>query len=389
MVGNQPSYEQDSAHIVVILREGIDYSKISGAMIALMQLIEESRENKDWNQCRTLCKQLDGLSEDLDMKRLPDVDAEYVAAIGQVCRGVTHLCQCATNITAATEESELDNAIQCFSAGQHLFQDAEMPRSEAVALFALGVSYQAQALLYRRTGNAREEDSWLLALQTLQASLAVFRNLEDSRRFDARHRFARVREQWQKLPDTGRAEPPTPPSPRPPVPKFPLRRVRPWTGDLNQAKKVPIVALVKAGEPSLPDDDIEGYVIVDNEIGKHTDFAVKVQGDSMTGVDIEDGDAVLIQRRQDLPPNGQIAIVIVPRVGGEATLKRFYDEADYIRLEPANESYPPILVTSSTSETRGVQRYKQENPGKLCRVYLDTVPEVVGWARAVIKKEDL
>jgi repressor LexA len=68
-------------------------------------------------------------------------------------------------------------------------------------------------------------------------------------------------------------------------------------------------------------------------------FALRVSGDSMIEENIRPGDFVIC-RRAERAENGQIVVALVNE--GEATLKRFYREADRARLQPANADYEPI-----------------------------------------------
>ncbi len=70
-------------------------------------------------------------------------------------------------------------------------------------------------------------------------------------------------------------------------------------------------------------------------------FALKVNGDSMIEDSIMDGDHVIV-RKQRTAQKGQIVVAITEE--GEATLKRWYPEANRIRLEPANSAMKPIYV---------------------------------------------
>lgn len=70
-------------------------------------------------------------------------------------------------------------------------------------------------------------------------------------------------------------------------------------------------------------------------------FALKVNGDSMIEDSIMDGDHVIV-RKQRTARKGQIVVAITEE--GEATLKRWYPEANRIRLEPANSAMKPIYV---------------------------------------------
>ena len=70
-------------------------------------------------------------------------------------------------------------------------------------------------------------------------------------------------------------------------------------------------------------------------------FALRVTGEPMIDDGIFDGDLVIV-RQQRIVCNGEIAVV---RVEDEATVKRFYHEGDHLRLEPANATMKPIIVT--------------------------------------------
>ena len=73
-------------------------------------------------------------------------------------------------------------------------------------------------------------------------------------------------------------------------------------------------------------------------------FVLEVSGDSMIDAQIADGDYVVIRRQRNASP-GQI--VVAQTDDGEATLKRWYPEANRIRLEPANSSMKPIYVKNA------------------------------------------
>lgn len=73
-------------------------------------------------------------------------------------------------------------------------------------------------------------------------------------------------------------------------------------------------------------------------------FVLEVNGDSMIEDHISDGDYVVI-RKQDTADRGQIVVALTD--DNEATLKRWYPEADRIRLEPANSSMKPIYVKNA------------------------------------------
>lgn len=111
---------------------------------------------------------------------------------------------------------------------------------------------------------------------------------------------------------------------------------------------VPIVGRVRAGQPSLAIEDIEGYYNVDMSwVNESRCFFLRVEGDSMIDAHILDGDLALI-RPQQTADNGQI---VVAMVDGEATLKRFYRQKGHIRLQPENVTMEPIIIRAGEAET--------------------------------------
>jgi repressor LexA len=99
------------------------------------------------------------------------------------------------------------------------------------------------------------------------------------------------------------------------------------------------VGQVAAGQPVLAEENIEEYVqIPELAGGEDGEYVLRVRGDSMKDAGILEGDFVVV-RRQDTARDGEI---VVGLVGEEATVKRFFREADHIRLQPENEAYEPI-----------------------------------------------
>jgi len=105
---------------------------------------------------------------------------------------------------------------------------------------------------------------------------------------------------------------------------------------------LPMVGRVTAGAPILAAENIEDYVPLPTDlIPNGTEaFILRVRGDSMIEAGIFDGDYVIV-RKQQTAQNGDI---VVARIEDEATVKRFYKEADYVRLQPANAMMEPILT---------------------------------------------
>jgi repressor LexA len=110
---------------------------------------------------------------------------------------------------------------------------------------------------------------------------------------------------------------------------------------LTQIFSTPIVGRVKAGEPILAIENIEGYMNLDRSIVSSEDvFLLRVQGDSMIDAHIQDGDFAMV-KPQPTAENGEIVVVLIE---DEATIKRIFIKSDLIRLEPANPRMQPIVV---------------------------------------------
>jgi repressor LexA len=114
---------------------------------------------------------------------------------------------------------------------------------------------------------------------------------------------------------------------------------------VDKAKEVvtpnglPLVGSVAAGQPVLAEENIEEYVPVPQIAGgEKGEFVLRVRGDSMKDAGILAGDHVVV-RRQATADNGDIVVALV---GEEATVKRFFEEPDHVRLQPENDSMEPI-----------------------------------------------
>lgn len=74
-------------------------------------------------------------------------------------------------------------------------------------------------------------------------------------------------------------------------------------------------------------------------------YALRVTGDSMIDENINDGDIVLV-KNQNTAQNGERVVALVDNA--EATLKKFYEEKNHIRLQPANKNWEPIIIDKDT-----------------------------------------
>ncbi len=111
---------------------------------------------------------------------------------------------------------------------------------------------------------------------------------------------------------------------------------------LTGAVEVPLVGKVAAGLPALAEENIEEVVRLDSYFlgGGRRVFALKVEGESMIGDGIFDGDIVFVRQQESCDPGDMVVAIIE----GEATVKRYYPEKDRIRLQPSNPAMAPIYV---------------------------------------------
>ncbi|MGO8905717.1 MAG: transcriptional repressor LexA [Solirubrobacteraceae bacterium] len=106
-----------------------------------------------------------------------------------------------------------------------------------------------------------------------------------------------------------------------------------------RAEGLPLIGSVAAGEPMLAEENVEDYVSVPELAGGgEGEYLLRIRGDSMKDAGILEGDYVVV-RSQDTAQDGD---VVVAMLGEEATVKRFFREADHIRLQPENDAMEPI-----------------------------------------------
>lgn len=105
--------------------------------------------------------------------------------------------------------------------------------------------------------------------------------------------------------------------------------------------KIPLIGNIAAGEPILAVENVEEYFMVTPNLFKGEGlFMLTVCGDSMIKAGIYNGDKIIL-RQTTTATNGEIVAAMVE---GSATVKRFYKENGYYRLQPENDSMSPILV---------------------------------------------
>ncbi|MGN0367197.1 MAG: transcriptional repressor LexA [Wujia sp.] len=117
--------------------------------------------------------------------------------------------------------------------------------------------------------------------------------------------------------------------------------------DFNLSRRevvnLPIVGTVTCGEPILASQNIEGYFPIPPEYlhaNGRDKFMLKVKGDSMINVGIFDGDLVICEQCN----TARNSDIVVALIEDSATVKTYYKEDGYYRLQPENDYMDPIIV---------------------------------------------
>lgn len=104
---------------------------------------------------------------------------------------------------------------------------------------------------------------------------------------------------------------------------------------------VPIVGTITAGQPILAVENVDSYFPIPSEYMPNEEtFMLLVKGESMINAGIFDGDKILVQK-QSHAKNGDIVVALIE---DEVTVKTFYKENGYYRLQPENDTMDPIIV---------------------------------------------
>lgn len=106
---------------------------------------------------------------------------------------------------------------------------------------------------------------------------------------------------------------------------------------------VPLVGKVTAGSPITAIENVEEYFPLPDAYNTNSDelFMLEIMGESMIEAGILDGDLVIV-KKSSTANNGDIVVAMTE--DNEATVKRFFKEKDYFRLQPENASMEPIIV---------------------------------------------
>jgi repressor LexA len=124
------------------------------------------------------------------------------------------------------------------------------------------------------------------------------------------------------------------------------------------AIRVPILGKVTAGEPITAIENVEDYFPLPDRYGAFDDkiYMLVVQGESMIEAGIYDKDYVIV-RQQHVANNGDIVVAMTE--DGEATVKRFFKEKNYFRLQPENSLLEPIILSEVTILGKVIGVYRE------------------------------
>lgn len=111
--------------------------------------------------------------------------------------------------------------------------------------------------------------------------------------------------------------------------------------DLSSYHRIPILGRISAGLPLYAEEHIEGYTLTDLNGGAEY-FGLRVHGDSMNALRINEGDIIIVRRQEEVE-QGEIAVVLVDEE--DATVKRFYSSDTTVTLMPqsTNPEYKPQM----------------------------------------------
>jgi repressor LexA len=118
----------------------------------------------------------------------------------------------------------------------------------------------------------------------------------------------------------------------------------------EQGVEVPLLGYVTAGQPvDIPEDN--ETVVVPRHMVRKNSYALRVRGHSMIEDHIQDGDIIVVEKRETAE-NGESVVAMIN--GERVTLKRFYVEPDGIRLQPANPTMSPIYLRHEELQILGI-----------------------------------
>ncbi len=124
--------------------------------------------------------------------------------------------------------------------------------------------------------------------------------------------------------------------------------------------ELPVLGYIACGAPLEPYTDPNATLSVSGGVVKsgYKSYVLQAKGDSMIDDGILNGDYLVIKEQKDAN-NGDIVVAVLKN--GFATLKRFYREANRIRLQPANSTMSPMYVREVEIRGKVIQVIRQFN----------------------------
>ncbi|MEL3974694.1 transcriptional repressor LexA [Rossellomorea oryzaecorticis] len=121
---------------------------------------------------------------------------------------------------------------------------------------------------------------------------------------------------------------------------------------------VPLIGKVTAGQPITAVENVEEFFPLPERLAPSDEqvFMLEIMGDSMIEAGILDGDFVIV-RQQQTANNGDIVVAMTEE--DEATVKRFFKEKDFVRLQPENSSMSPIILRNVSILGKVIGVYRQ------------------------------
>lgn len=126
----------------------------------------------------------------------------------------------------------------------------------------------------------------------------------------------------------------------------------------SKVVNVPLVGKVTAGHPITAIENVEEYFPLPEHLAGYDQqvFMLEIVGESMIEAGIHDGDYVIV-RQQNTAQNGDIVVAMTDE--NEATVKRFFKESNYIRLQPENSAMEPIILSNVSILGKVIGLYRE------------------------------
>ncbi|MDH5736587.1 MAG: transcriptional repressor LexA [Gammaproteobacteria bacterium] len=138
---------------------------------------------------------------------------------------------------------------------------------------------------------------------------------------------------------------------------LPKRQHPTWITGLEQAEtdavamvEIPLLGTITAGNPVERIETNDSVSVPANMVRRNT-YALRVSGHSMIDDNIQDGDIIIVEKRESAE-NGQSVVALINNE--QVTLKKFYIEANGIRLQPANPEMEPIILKNEEVQVLGI-----------------------------------